>query len=65
MDANKIASRLIALRGDKTRAEVANAVGISLSALTMYENGERIPRDSIKVRLSKYYAVSVESIFYT
>jgi putative transcriptional regulator len=60
-----IAKRLLSLRGDRTREAVANAVGISVSALQMYENGHRIPRDDIKIRIAEFYGVSVESIFYT
>lgn len=59
-----IAQRLILLRGKRTREEVAKAVGISLSAMAMYENGYRIPRDEIKIKLANYYGVSVEQIFF-
>ncbi len=65
MNTAKITQRLVKLRGDKSRQEVANAVGISVSALSMYENGERIPRDPIKVRLAAYYGSTVEEIFFT
>lgn len=64
MDNEKIAKRLLSLRGRKTREEVAKAVGVSVSAMSMYETGERIPRDEIKVRLAEYYGASVEAIFY-
>lgn len=64
MDAKKIAGRLIKLRGDKKQEEVVKAVGISRSALSMYECGERIPRDEIKVKLANYYRKSVEEIFF-
>lgn len=60
-----IAKRLVELRGDKSRKEVAKAVGISISALQMYENGYRVPRDEIKSRLAMYYKKSVQSIFFT
>lgn len=53
------------LRGNIPREVVANAVGISISALGMYEQGRRIPRDKVKVRLSKFYGVPVEKIFFT
>ena len=56
--------KLIKLRGKRSQEEVATAVGISKSALSMYENGERIPRDEIKIRLARYYNESVESIFF-
>lgn len=65
MDNKKIAEKLVQLRGEKSRAEVAKAVGVSISAMTMYENGERIPRDEIKVKLARYYGASLEAIFYT
>ena len=38
-DPMKIGRRLADLRGDKTMKEVANAAGISVSALAMYESG--------------------------
>lgn len=59
-----IAERLVSLRGKRTREEVAKAVGISLSAMAMYENGYRIPRDETKIKLADYYGVSVEQIFF-
>ena len=61
---NDIAERLRALRGDKSRAEVSEACGISISALTMYEIGERVPRDEVKTRLAKLYGKTVEEIFF-
>ena len=64
MNRDAIAQKLINLRGDKLQLEVAKAVGISVSALSMYENGERIPRDEIKKRLADYYGTSVEAIFF-
>lgn len=65
MNKKSIAKRLIDLRGKKSRETVANACGISVSALAMYEQGERIPRDDIKIRLAKYYNRSVNFIFFT
>lgn len=64
MDKSKIAERLIQLRGKRTQAEVAEAVGITPSAYSMYETGERVPRDEIKVRLAKYYKRTVNAIFF-
>lgn len=64
MDKNKIAQRLISLRGNRTREEVAIDLKISYSALQMYENGERIPRDEIKIRIANYFNTTVQSIFF-
>ena len=61
---NNIGKKLINLRGKKTRKEVATAVGVSKSAIAMYERGERVPKDEIKTRIAKFYKKSVESIFY-
>lgn len=60
----QIAKKLVELRGDKSQSEVASAVGVSPSAIAMYESGQRIPRDEIKIRLADYYEVSVADIFY-
>lgn len=64
MDANLIGKRLLELRGDTRRELVASRCGISLSALGMYEQGRRIPRDEIKRKLADYYHTTVESIFF-
>lgn len=64
MDRTLIGERLRKLRGNTAREVVANACGISVSALTMYELGERIPRDEIKVALAKYYKRTVQFIFF-
>lgn len=64
MNPEKIARKLVELRGNKTIKEVADANGISVSALSMYEAAKRIPRDEIKVRLADYYGVDVSSLFF-
>lgn len=64
MNAKEIGERLAQLRGEKTQEEVAKEVGISVSALSMYERGERIPRDNIKIRLSEYYKKPIYQIFF-
>lgn len=56
--------RLVALRGDRTQEKVAKDIGISTSALAMYETEKRIPRDEIKIALAKYYGTTVEAIFF-
>lgn len=64
MDAKIIGERLTVLRGDKSQQEVSKSVGISASALSMYEKGERIPRDGIKENLAAYYDTTVQALFY-
>ena len=60
----EMARKLIALRGNKTQEEVSDELGISKSALAMYELGKRVPRDPIKARIAKYYKKSVPYIFF-
>ena len=64
MNAKEIGSRLVKLRGGISQAQVAQDIGISRSAVGMYERGQRIPRDSIKMKFVKYFNVSVEDIFF-
>ena len=59
-----VAERLIKARGNKKREEVAAAIGVSLSAITMYENGERVPRDETKIKLAEYYNKTVQELFF-
>ena len=56
--------KLRELRGEKSQGEVAKAVGISDSAMSAYENGERVPRDEVKIRLAEYYGRTVQEIFF-
>jgi len=65
MNALEIGKRLIDLRGNRTQEEVAKDNNLSLSAIGMYERGERIPKDEIKIRLAKYYGKTVQEIFFT
>ena len=62
--AKAIGERLRLLRGEKRMEEVSRACKISVSALGMYETGQRIPRDEIKVKLAQFYGVSIESLFF-
>ena len=64
MSENAISKKLVDLRGNKSQVEVAKELGISTSALSMYENGERIPRDPIKIRIADYYKTPIQDIFF-
>ena len=65
MDTTAIGQRLIQLRGSRTQEQVAKDLGLSMSAVGMYERGERIPRDEVKIAIAKYYDTTVQSIFFT
>ena len=59
-----MASKLVELRGDKSREQVAVDLDISYSAIVSYETGDRVPRDEVKIKLASYYDVRVEDIFF-
>lgn len=59
-----IGERLRDARGTKTQTEVCAIVGISRSALGMYEKNMRIPRDQVKKKLAKLYEKSIEELFF-
>lgn len=59
-----IGRKLLKLRGNKSREQVAFELGISFSALVSYETGVRVPKDEIKLKIAKYYGVTVASIFF-
>ncbi|SDZ00095.1 helix-turn-helix transcriptional regulator [Thermoactinomyces sp. DSM 45892] len=64
MNKKLIGSTLRYLRGNRKRKEVSKAVQISVSALSSYENGSRIPLDEIKVRIANYYGLTVQDVFF-
>ena len=64
INSNKIAENLKRLRGDKSQGEVADSLGISKSAVSAYECGERIPRDEIKKKIADFYSRTVQEIFF-
>ena len=59
-----IGQKLKALRGAKTQRAVAMELGITKSALAMYERDERVPRDEVKIKIANYYNEPVGSLFY-
>lgn len=64
MNNSKIARRLVELRGERSQETVAKACKISVSALSMYENGNRVPRDEIKKALARYYNTTEQALFF-
>ena len=63
-DAKEIGARLRKLRGDLSMQEVADKLGTAVSTIGMYERGERVPIDEIKVKLADFYGVTVQEIFF-
>ena len=65
-EAKIIGSRIRTLREKRklTQKQLAERIGVSDSAIGMYESGERIPRDEIKVKISSVLGKSVHYIFF-
>ena len=62
--AKSIGEKMRELRGDKSQSLVAKDLMISDSALSSYENDERVPRDDVKKRIAEYYDTTVQEIFF-
>lgn len=59
-----LGKKLKDLRGNRSRDSVAADLGISSSALGMYENNKRIPRDGVKKKIAEYYGVTIQQLFF-
>lgn len=53
------------LRGNKSQEQVAEDLGIPVSTYASYEQGARIPRDSMKRKIADYYNRTVQFIFFS
>lgn len=65
MDSKKIGERLKKLRGNKTLDTVASDLGVTKMAVSLWERGERVPNDEMKIRIAQYYKRSVSFLFFT
>lgn len=63
---NKIGEKIMKLRlkMNLSQRQLAERVGVSASAITMYEANERVPRDEVKVRLAHFFDTTVQSLFF-
>ena len=59
-----VGQRLRLLRGNRSQKEVANALGVTDMAVSLWESGERTPSDDMKVKIAAYYKKTVMSIFF-
>lgn len=56
--------KLRKLRGNRSQAEIAELLGVSTSAISMYELDERVPRRETMKAISRLFDVSVEELFF-
>ena len=59
-----VGEKLRELRGNRSQTLVAKELGISRTALFMYENDKRLPTPNIMSKIAKYYKKSVGAIFF-
>lgn len=61
-----IAERLKEARTKKNLSvkDLADTCGVSVSAIQMYECGERVPRDDVKKRLAEALEERVQDLFF-
>lgn len=64
MDAKMIGKRLRELRGEISVEQVSKALDVGASTIYMWENGERIPRDEMKLKIARFFDSSVDEIFF-
>lgn len=61
-----VAERIKEARLEKgmTQAQLAEKCGVSESAIQMYEIGQRVPRDSLKIVLASVLEKPVQDLFF-
>ncbi|MCI5697950.1 MAG: helix-turn-helix domain-containing protein [Clostridiales bacterium] len=52
------------LENDYTQDELGRLLKVSTSAIAMYESCERVPRDSVKLRIAELIGKPVGEIFF-
>lgn len=56
--------RKLRLSSSMTRQQLADMLGVTVSAVGMYEQGRRTPSDDIKVKYSMMFDMTIDEIFF-
>ena len=64
MDRKAIGTMLKELRGDRSMDEVAKELGCTAMAISLWERGERVPSDDMKIKIAAFYGKSITAIFF-
>lgn len=59
-----LGEKLIALRGEKTRKQMAKEIGINVQIVQKWEKDYHYPRVEALFRLAKYYGITVSELLY-
>ncbi|WP_231504276.1 helix-turn-helix transcriptional regulator [Brevibacillus borstelensis] len=57
--------KMASLRGERSQKQVADELGIPVSTYAMIEAGHRFPRKELQLKLSRYFGVTVDELFFT
>lgn len=47
-----------------TQYDLAKSLGIAVSTISMYETGERVPSDTMKIKLANIFKTTVGALFF-
>ncbi len=66
MNGKTIGEKIIFLRNEIniTQKELAQKLGISVASIAIYELNERIPRDEMKKKISEFFKVPIQDLFF-
>ena len=61
----KLGQKLKQLRLDagETQTQTADAIGVTVGAVSLYEAGERVPADPVKSAISRHFNVPIDIFF--
>lgn len=57
--------KMVQFRGDRSQKEVATDMDIPVSTYAMIESGHRFPRKHLQAKISRYYGVTVDELFFS
>lgn len=55
--------RQLRLNAGETQTQTADAIGVTVGAVSLYEAGERVPADPVKSAISRHFNVPVDIFF--
>ena len=66
MNGKTIGEKITFLRNEMniTQKELAQKLGISVASIAMYELNERIARDEMKKKISEFFKVPIQDLFF-